>query len=226
MPQVPQLPKQPSLPHCFPLQLGTQTQTPFWQTSLEKQLPQVPPQPSGPHALPLQFGKQHPLVSKLQPAVQARLPLARGPSTVLQLCPARFAPSHCSPGSTAPLPQLGPPPLPGAPPIPGLPPKLLPPKLLPPKLLPPKLLPPKLLPPKLPPPKLLSPLPRPPAALPPASASVPASDRNPELPPEPHADVNRNRAPTTRCMGLIVADLAAEFPSSTPDHGSSASQRE
>jgi hypothetical protein len=55
--QVPQLPWQPSLPHCFPVQLGAQT---HWllalQTSPFAHVPQLPWQPSLPHWFPVQLG--------------------------------------------------------------------------------------------------------------------------------------------------------------------------
>ena len=51
--QLPQLPPQPSGPHCRPLQLGTHAQAPAaLQVSDRPQLPQEPPQPSSPHCLP------------------------------------------------------------------------------------------------------------------------------------------------------------------------------
>lgn len=61
--QLPQLPPQPSLPHCLPVQLGTQV---GWQRpdALHEvpagQLPQLPPQPSLPHILLAQLGTQLP----------------------------------------------------------------------------------------------------------------------------------------------------------------------
>lgn len=45
-------------PMHLPLQSGTQTHRPLWQTSFVLQVPQVLPQPSGPHCLPLQAGEQ------------------------------------------------------------------------------------------------------------------------------------------------------------------------
>jgi hypothetical protein len=60
--QVPQVPPQPSEPHCLPAQLGTQppwTHCP-WALQLNPawQVPQLPLQPSEPHCLPAQFGRQ------------------------------------------------------------------------------------------------------------------------------------------------------------------------
>jgi hypothetical protein len=58
--QLPQLPLQPSLPHCFPPQLGVQLDTHLplaLQAMPEGQapVPQTPPHPSLPHCLPLQL---------------------------------------------------------------------------------------------------------------------------------------------------------------------------
>lgn len=57
--QVPQLPPQPSSPHCFPLQLGEQllVQRPAASQLPLVHVPQVPPHPSGPHCLPAQEGR-------------------------------------------------------------------------------------------------------------------------------------------------------------------------
>jgi len=58
----PQLPPQPSSPHCFPLQSGEQVA--HWPVPLHVvppvHEPQLPPQPSLPHCFPLQPGVQAP----------------------------------------------------------------------------------------------------------------------------------------------------------------------
>jgi len=58
--QKPQLPPQPSAPHCLPPHAWTQfcAHHPFWQTWLTPHWPHSPPQPSGPHCFPLQLGWQ------------------------------------------------------------------------------------------------------------------------------------------------------------------------
>jgi hypothetical protein len=61
--QVPQLPLQPSEPHCFPLHWGVQPAT-HWPLALHEspwvQVPQEPPQLSEPHCLPLHCGVHAP----------------------------------------------------------------------------------------------------------------------------------------------------------------------
>ena len=62
-PQVPQLPPQPSSPHCLPAQSGVHeepsTHRPAGeQTRPTPQMPQLPPQPSSPHPLLAQSGVQ------------------------------------------------------------------------------------------------------------------------------------------------------------------------
>jgi hypothetical protein len=53
------VPPHPSVPHCFPLQLGTHAQRPLAsQADPERQVPHEPPHPSGPHSLPEQLGVQ------------------------------------------------------------------------------------------------------------------------------------------------------------------------
>jgi hypothetical protein len=55
--QLPQLPLQPSGPHCFPLHCGTQAHWPLaLQVAGLAQLPQLPLQLSGPHCFPLHCG--------------------------------------------------------------------------------------------------------------------------------------------------------------------------
>lgn len=67
--QTPQLLLQPSAPHAFPVQSGTQL--PHFpaassQVSGAAQLPQFPPQPSGPHARPEQAARHGPLESEVR----------------------------------------------------------------------------------------------------------------------------------------------------------------
>jgi hypothetical protein len=57
VPHVPQLPLQPLLPHCLPVQAGAQTHWPAAeQVSFALQLPQLPEQPLSPHFFVPQFG--------------------------------------------------------------------------------------------------------------------------------------------------------------------------
>jgi hypothetical protein len=56
--QAPQEPLQPSGPHVFPEQFGTQTHLPFSHVVLPAHVPQLPPQPSLPQSLPVQLGVQ------------------------------------------------------------------------------------------------------------------------------------------------------------------------
>ena len=58
----PQLPPQPSGPHCLPTQLGAHSHCPVaLQVEPEAQAPQLPPQPSGPHCLPEHCGVHAPV---------------------------------------------------------------------------------------------------------------------------------------------------------------------
>lgn len=57
--QVPQIPPQPSSPHCFPVHFGVQAQRPLaLQAPPPGQVPQLPPQPLSPHCFPVQAGAQ------------------------------------------------------------------------------------------------------------------------------------------------------------------------
>ncbi len=65
--QAPQLPPQPSVPHCLPPHWGAHTHCPErLQVCEPEQVPHCPPQPSEPHTLPAQLGAQPQVPALLQ----------------------------------------------------------------------------------------------------------------------------------------------------------------
>ena len=57
--QLPQVPPQPSGPHCFPLHWRSHMQLPAAvQVWPALHVPQLPPQPLSPQVLPVQLGEQ------------------------------------------------------------------------------------------------------------------------------------------------------------------------
>ncbi len=86
--QVPQVPPQPSLPHCLPPQVGRQVQVPAVEQTVEPvQAPQPPPQPSGPQVFPAQLG------------VQVQVPVAEqvSPEGQVPQVPPQPSGPHCFP---------------------------------------------------------------------------------------------------------------------------------
>ncbi len=106
--QFPQLPLQPSFPHCFPEHWGWQHDVPFKQVCGHGHVPHWPPQPSLPHTWPEQSGMHDgphvPLEHEPPPGHWSLIPVhlppqPSGSPQSGQTVIGPWGPGHPSPGS-------------------------------------------------------------------------------------------------------------------------------